>query len=55
MLNNDMIGLFVIKILKYIIILYFTLKYYFICLVCPLFKNIYMIKPIIYVLIKIRN
>jgi len=31
MLNNDMIGLLVIEILKYIIILYFTLKYYLIC------------------------
>jgi len=31
MLNNDIIGLLVTQILKYIIILYFTLKYYLIC------------------------
>jgi len=35
MLNNDMIGLLVTQILKYIIILYFMLKYYFICFLCP--------------------
>jgi len=31
MLNNDMIVLLVTQILKYIIILYFILKFYLIC------------------------